>query len=117
MLTEALRHGEPTGLIRMNLNIGYSGAVEGESHTMTDVSWEVHYKYTSKSTGQEVTGQTITGSADSVTVTSEENEKSFLLHGGPTESVTIIEAWGTLRYNTSQTYTLPNTVLETIQEE
>lgn len=115
-LKEALRQGEPTGLIQMGLNIGYSGAAEGESHEMTDVSWEVHYKYTSKSTGQEVTGQTITGSADSVTVTGEENEHSFRLHG-PTESVTVIEAWGTLRYNTSQTYTLPNTVLESIQEE
>ena len=117
MLNEVLRQGEPTGLIRMNLNIGYSGLAEGESHTMTDVSWEVHYKYTSKSTGQEVTGRTITGSVNSVTVTSEENEKSFLLHGGPTESVTIIEALGTLRYNTSQTYTLPKTRLETIQQQ
>ena len=117
MLNEVLRHGEPTGLIQMNLNIGYSGLAEGESESMTDVSWEVHYKYTSKSTGQEVTGQTITGSTDRVTVTGEENEKSFRLRGGPTESVTIIEAWGTLRYNTSQTYTLPNTILVTVQEE
>ena len=117
MLNEVLRHGEPTGLIQMNLNIGYSGLAEGESESMTDVSWEVHYKYTSKSTGQEVTGQTITGSTDRVTVTGEENEKSFRLRGGPTESVTIIEAWGTLRYNTSQTYTLPNTILKTVQEE
>ena len=117
MLNEVLRHGEPTGLIQMNLNIGYSGLAEGESESMTDVSWEVHYKYTSKSTGQEVTGQTITGSTDRVTVTGEENEKSFRLRGGPTESVTIIEAWGTLRYNTSQTYTLPNIILETVQEE
>lgn len=115
-LKEVLRHGEPTGLIQMGLNIGYSGAVEGESYSITDVSWEVHYKYTSASTGQEVTGQTITGSTDRVTVTGEENEKNFNLHG-PTESVTVIEAWGTLRYNTSQTYTLPNTILETVQEE
>jgi hypothetical protein len=76
----------------------------------------VNYKYTSAATGQEVTGQTITGSVDRVTVTGEENEKNFMLHG-PVESVTIIEAWGTLTYNSSQTYTLPNTILETVQEE
>lgn len=115
-LKEVLRQGEPTGLIQMGLNIGYSGAVEGESYSITNVSWEVNYKYTSAATGQEVTGQTITGSTDRVTVTGEENEKSFHLHG-PSESVTVIEAWGTLRYNTSQTYTLPNTILETVQEE
>lgn len=115
-LKEVLRQGEPTGLIQMGLNIGYSGAVEGESYSITDVSWVVNYKYTSAATGQEVTGQTITGSTDRVTVTSEENEKSFHLHG-PSESVTVIEAWGTLTYNTSQTYTLPNTILETVQEE
>ena len=115
-LKEVLRQGEPTGLIQMGLNIGYSGAEAGQSYSITNVSWEVNYKYTSAATGQEVTGQTITGSTDRVTVTGEENEKSFRLHG-PTESVTVIEAWGTLRYNTSQTYTLPNTILETVQEE
>lgn len=123
VLNEVLRHGEPTGLIQMNLNIGYSGLAEGESESITYVSWEVHYKYTSAVTGQEVTGQTITGTTVStsnpdgrITVTGEENEKSFHLHG-PSESVTVIEAWGTLRYNTSQTYTIPKTKLETIQEE
>jgi hypothetical protein len=116
MLKEVLRQGEPTGLVQMGLNIGYSGAVEGESYSITNVSWVVNYKYTSAATGQEVTGQTITGSVDRVTVTGEENEKSFMLHG-PTESVTVIEAWGTLTYNTSQTYTLPNTILETVQQQ
>ena len=116
MLKEVLRQGEPTGLIQMDLNIGYSGLAEGESQSITNVSWVVNYKYTSAATGQEVTGQTITGSVDRVTVTGEENEKSFRLHG-PTESVTVIEAWGTLTYNTSQTYTLPNTILETVQQQ
>ena len=116
MLNEVLRQGEPTGLVQMSLNIGYSGAEDGQSYSITNVSWEVNYKYTSAATGQEVTGQTITGSVDRVTVTGEENEKSFRLHG-PTESVTVIEAWGTLRYNTSQTYTIPKTILETIQQQ
>ena len=119
-LDEALKQGKPTGIIRIGLSVGYSGAVSGQSYSITYVSCEVHYSYIT-TTGTEVQGGTITKSLGTVTVTGENNEKHFFLETPQFPSgVTIksLTAWGSWNYNNdSNVKQLPQATIETVQEE